>query len=145
MKSCIAAIATVRVETAGVWWPINEFGNAAYFMRYEGRADLGNTQPGDGPRYHGRGLIQLTGRHNYRVYGQALGYDLEGVPDLALDPHVSAGVFAKYWTDRNIHLSADADDWKSTRIKVNGGLNGYDGYLANINTLLAIAGGKGLL
>lgn len=146
MRSCIAAIATVRVETGGIWWPINEFGDSAYFTHmYEGRGDLGNVVAGDGARFHGRGLIQLTGRHNYHVYGTALGFDLEGSPDLALDPHVSAGVFAKYWTDRNIQGSADAGDWASTRTKVNGGLNGYPGYLENVNTLLAIAGKKGLL
>src|ERR1700704_2715751 len=55
---------------------------------YEGRKDLGNTQPGDGKRYKGRGPIQLPGRANYRAAGKALGYDLEGMPELAARPEV---------------------------------------------------------
>lgn len=146
MRSCIAAIATVRVETAGIWWPIKEFGSDAYFRSmYEGRADLGNVVAGDGARYPGRGLIQLTGRSNYRNYGNALGFDLEGNPDLALDPTVSAAVFAKYWTDRRIQAKAAAEDWVGTRIAVNGGTNGLAGYQSDINTLMVIARGKGLL
>ena len=47
---------------------------------YEGRADLGNNRPGDGVRYKGRGLLQLTGRANYKVFGDLLGVQLEGNP-----------------------------------------------------------------
>ena len=69
----VAAIATVSVETARTFRPIDEFGDEEYFTRmYENRADLGNTRKGDGARYHGRGYIQLTGRANYRAYGQKL-------------------------------------------------------------------------
>ena len=58
---------------------------------YEGRADLGNTQPGDGQRYKGRGLIQLTGRANYREAGKALNLPLEQQPELVKNDHYISG------------------------------------------------------
>src|SRR4051812_20373580 len=53
---------------------------------YEGRKDLGNVKPGDGVRYKGRGIFQLTGRVNYAAYGKRLGLDLIGRPELAGSP-----------------------------------------------------------
>lgn len=66
--------------------PIYEIGNRAYFERYQGRADLDNTQPGDGYKFRGRGLVQLTGRKNYGAAGKMLALDLLANPDLALTP-----------------------------------------------------------
>jgi cell wall-associated NlpC family hydrolase len=119
----IAAIATVVTEVGLAFEPINERGDAAYFAMYDGR--LGNTAPGDGARYHGRGYIQLTGRANYRQYGQKLGIPLERRPDLALKPKVAAAVLAQYFKDRGIHASAAKRDWQQVRKSVNGGLNGW--------------------
>jgi RHS repeat-associated protein len=59
---------------------------------YEGRLDLGNTEPGDGPKFKGRGFIQLTGRKNYQYYTDYLGLDLINNPSLAGDPQVSAQI-----------------------------------------------------
>ncbi|MEC4865712.1 MAG: glycoside hydrolase family 19 protein, partial [Jaaginema sp. PMC 1078.18] len=121
----IGLLATIRVETGG-FRPINEWGGEKYWRRYEGRRDLGNTQSGDGVRYHGRGYVQLTGRANYRSYGQKLGVDLEGNPELALDPGVSAQVLACYFKDRGVHQAAKAGDWRRVRKLVNGGYHGWD-------------------
>jgi putative chitinase len=65
--------------------------------RYEGRADLGNTQPGDGPRFKGRGLFQLTGRANYTLHGDVLNLDLVGDPTLATDPKISLLIACEFW------------------------------------------------
>jgi predicted chitinase len=95
---------------------------------YEGRQDLGNIQPGDGARYHGRGFIQITGRANYRDYGEklSLGSALEDNPDLALDPKISAKILACYFYDREIDKAANDGDWRRVRRLVNGGYNGWD-------------------
>jgi hypothetical protein len=137
-RAClIAAIATIGTEVPS-FLPINEYGGNAYFTRmYEGRRDLGNTQPGDGARYHGRGYIQLTGRANYRAYGQKLGVPLEQNPDLALQPDVAARVLARYMKDRGIDKLAARGDWQGVRRAVNGGLNGWDRFSSLVNQLSA--------
>jgi putative chitinase len=103
-----------------------EYGNAAYFARYDGRVDLGNTQPGDGPRYRGRGLIQITGRANYANIGRRLGIDLVDDPDRAAEPATSLGIACEYWTMRNINPFCDQDDELAVTWLVNGGFNGLD-------------------
>jgi putative chitinase len=91
---------------------------------YEGRKNLGNTQPGDGRRYKGRGLLQLTGRANYRKYGEALGVDLENNPTAAADPQLSLRIACEYWKDRKINPPCDSDDIVTVTLKINGGDNG---------------------
>ncbi|MBI3183627.1 MAG: glycoside hydrolase family 19 protein [Myxococcales bacterium] len=92
--------------------------------QYEGRRDLGNVEPGDGPRYKGRGPIQITGRSNYRNAGRALGLDLEGNPSLAAEPEVGFRTAAWYWNSRGINAPADGGDFDRTTYLVNGGTNG---------------------
>jgi hypothetical protein len=129
-NSCAGAIATIAIETANRWLPVRELyndppGQVAYFEHMYGmRADLGNNQPGDGARFYGRGYIQITGRANYRTYGQRIGVNLESTPDLALDPGIAAAVFASYWESRNIQEQADREDWVSVRRSVQGGSAG---------------------
>lgn len=136
----IAAAATIAVETGMKFYPINEFGGTDYFTKhYEGRRDLGNFQPGDGARYHGRGLIQLTGRINYRGTGIRIGVDLENQPDLANEPDVAVKIFVDYFASRNIAFYAQSLDWEKTRKLVNGGLNGFPEYMKHVNALLSVA------
>lgn len=107
---------------------------------YEGRQDLGNTEPGDGVRYKGRGLIQLTGRANYRDVGRRLQLPLEDQPHIAAEPVTSLKIACEYWKKRDINDSADEDDLIRVTRKVNGGLNGLEdrrNYLAKAKQALA--------
>jgi predicted chitinase len=91
---------------------------------YEGRSDLGNTQPGDGKRYKGRGYIQLTGRANYTHYGKKLGVDLAGKPELAKRPDIAADVAVAYWKERVDREAARKGDVRTVTRNINGGYNG---------------------
>lgn len=94
------ALATAWHETAGKMQPIGEFGGDAYFFRRYDRQGsrpdiakaLGNTQAGDGVRFHGRGYVQLTGRANYRRASEELGIDLIAEPERALAPDIAAKI-----------------------------------------------------
>ena len=91
---------------------------------YEGRGDLGNTQPGDGKKYLGRGYIQLTGRANYTYYGKKLGVDLAGNPELAKRPDIAADIAVAYWKERVNREAARKGDVKTVTKNINGGYNG---------------------
>jgi putative chitinase len=111
---------------------------------YEGRHDLGNTQPGDGRRFKGRGLIQLTGRANYEKYGAARGIDVtqgDNPGRVATDPGLAVDVACWFWKDRGLNALADGDDARSVTRRINGGLNGLDdrlAYLARSKAFLKI-------
>lgn len=85
---------------------------------------LGNSQTGDGSRYRGRGLIQITGRDNYRQAGQALGIDLEASPDTLELPEFAAMSAAWYWDSRRLNQLADVGKFDALTKAINGGLNG---------------------
>lgn len=96
---------------------------------YQGRVDLGNLQPGDGRKFKGRGLIQLTGRANYGEYGRAIGREAEllATPELVeTDPELCVDVAGWFWAKKNLNNLADVDDLTSLTKRVNGGLNGID-------------------
>jgi putative chitinase len=97
---------------------------------YEGRKDLGNTWPGDGVRYKGRGLIQITGRANYAACGAALGLDLVDHPELLEDPTNACRSAAWFWSTHGLNELADAGDQVRVTKRVNGGTNGLADRLA---------------
>ncbi len=121
-KRAAAYIAQVAHESCSLLYEEEIADGSAY----EGRRDLGNTQRGDGKRYKGRGLIQVTGRYNYRDCGKALGLPLEEKPELLLkDPYTNALSTGWYWKSRNINAAADAGDFRKVTKLINGGTNGY--------------------
>ena len=105
---------------------------------YEGRAGLGNTQQGDGERFKGRGLIQITGRANYTAYGKARGADYTtdgGAVLLSHDPANAVEVSCWFWKMKGLNELADQDDLVGITRRVNGGTNG----LAERGAILARA------
>lgn len=102
---------------------------------YEGRLDLGNTQPGDGKRFKGHGPIQITGRSNHQACGAALGLDLTspaptGDPRLLCTPEHGTRSAAWFWNSRQLSLLADQDWFREITRRVNGGYNGLADRLA---------------
>lgn len=104
------------------------WGPTAAQKRYEPPSDLatrlGNTKPGDGKRYKGRGPIQITGRANYRKYGGLLGYDLENNPDLAATTQVGLQAAGQFWQSNGLNELADVQDFLTITKRINGGTNG---------------------
>ncbi|AZG13864.1 glycoside hydrolase family 19 protein [Cupriavidus pauculus] len=121
-----AWLAQIGHESGGFIYTRELWGPTPAQLRYEGRADLGNTQPGDGKRFMGRGLIQITGRANYRSCGAALGVDLEANPTLLQGDALAARSAGWYWRSWGLNALADAGDFAALTRRINGGLNGLD-------------------
>ena len=94
---------------------------------YEGRADLGNTHPGDGKKFKGRGPIQLTGRSNYVAYGRDKKTDFTRGTKytlIASDPLLAVDVSCWFWTTHGLNVLADGDDIRAITKVINGGFIG---------------------
>jgi putative chitinase len=103
---------------------------------YEGRVDLGNIQKGDGPRFKGRGLIQLTGRSNYEQYGAHANLNLlkKGNESLiAKNPRYAVDASLWFWDTRNLNRYADEDNLRAVTRRVNGGFNGLEDRKSYLN------------
>jgi predicted chitinase len=96
---------------------MKEIGGSLDFKKYDPKyapkkaKALGNTKPGDGAKYKGRGYIQLTGKYNYKKAGEALGLPLEQKPELVEKPEVAAKVAVWYWNSR---VASKVDNFKNT-------------------------------
>lgn len=101
---------------------------------------LGNNQENDGWNFHGRGLIQLTGRENYANCGQALGVDLIATPNLLTIPEYAALSAGWFWNRKQLNSLADSGDFDTMTKRINGGLNGLDDRKAKIAKALSILG-----
>jgi putative chitinase len=135
-------LAQAAHESAG-FRTLEEFGGVSYWHRYEGRADLGNTQPGDGVLFHGRGIFQLTGRANYRAMGGRISMELEAVPALAAEGDVSLHTACEYWNARRLEPLADSNDIRELTRRINGGYNGLAERQAYFRRAWSIWGDKG--
>lgn len=110
---------------------------------YEGRRDLGNVQPGDGRRFKGRGLIQLTGRANYAEYGRDIQREAELLahPELLQEQtELCVDVAGWFWAKRKLNALADADDLNTLTRRINGGLNGLDDRRRLLNRARSVLG-----
>lgn len=86
--------------------------------------ELGNTEPGDGFRYRGNGVLQTTGRGNHRRVGAACGIDFEANPDLVTAPEHALKPALHEWSRSNLNSFADKNDIRTITLRINGGLNG---------------------
>lgn len=119
-----AFIAQVGHESGQLRYVLEIWGPTAQQAGYEGRVDLGNTVPGDGSKYRGRGLIQITGRANSAACGEALGLDLINQPTLLEQPQYAAMSAAWFWSTRGLNTLADLGEFVKITRRINGGLNG---------------------
>lgn len=92
---------------------------------YEGRKDLGNVQSGDGIRFRGRGLIQLTGRANYQALTDAFGVDFLANPELLEGPVYASRSAGWFWDKKKLNPVADKMDYMTITRRINGGLTNY--------------------
>lgn len=134
-----AFLAQVGHESGSLVY-VKELGGDKYFAKYDGRKDLGNTQPGDGARFAGRGLIQVTGRANYGRASQALFGDdrLLKNPELLEQPEWAAKSATWYWSTRNLNALADQDRFTDITKAINGGTNGLDDRKARYRLALSV-------
>jgi len=94
--------------------------------KYEGRKDLGNTQKGDGMRFKGRGLIQITGRANYTELSNDVGVDFVSQPMLLSMPEYAVMSACWFWKKRGLNRLADKGEFREITRRINGGYNGLE-------------------
>ena len=105
---------------------------------YGGRADLGNTEDGDGWKFHGRGVIQLTGRSNYQVCGDALSQPFTSQPSLLLEPEWACMSAGWFFNKKGLNALADQEDWTTMTKRINGGTLGLDDRINRIHKAMDI-------
>ena len=123
-KRIAAFIAQIGHESGQLKYVKEIWGPTAAQARYESRKDLGNTVAGDGSKYRGRGLIQITGRTNYIICGEALALDLINQPELLEKPQHACMSAAWFWATKGLSTLADAGQFDKITQRINGGQNG---------------------
>ncbi|KMN16866.1 lysozyme [Pseudomonas helleri] len=125
----IAAFIAQIGHESGQFRFVRELGSDQYLSKYDTGSlakRLGNTPQadGDGQKYRGRGLIQITGRANYMTCGEALALDLLNQPELLEKPQHASMSAAWYWASKGLNTLADADQFDKITQRINGGQNG---------------------
>ena len=123
-KRVAAFIAQIGHESGQLKYVKEIWGPTAAQAKYEGRKDLGSTVAGDGSKYRGRGLIQITGKNNYRACGEELGLDLIAQPELLEKPQHACMSAAWFWATKGLSTLADAGQFDKITQRINGGQNG---------------------
>lgn len=142
-----AFLAQIGHESGSLRYTTEVWGPTEAQRRYEGRKDLGNTQPGDGARFKGHGLIQITGRFNHakcRDGLRAMGLetpDFEDAPEALAEPQWAALSAAWYWHRWGCNELADAGEFEKITRAINGGLNGQADRIARHEAALAALAG----
>lgn len=107
---------------------------------YGGRMGNGVEETGDGWKYHGRGLIQLTGKENYANCGSGIGVDLLSNPNLLNTPEYAALSAGWFWNKKGLNALADAGDFETITKRINGGTLGLEDRKAKIAKALSVLG-----
>lgn len=145
-KRCAAFLAQIGHESGGLRYTTEIWGPTSAQAGYEGRADLGNTEPGDGSKFRGHGLLETTGRANHAKVRDRLRArfpektvpDFEREPERLADPEWAALAAADFWDMKGLNELADECDYMRITRKINGGTNGYDDRLARYEAALAV-------
>ena len=144
MLRTAAFVAQLAHESGEFRWLEEVWGPTPTQARYEPpnllAQRLGNTEPGDGKRFKGRGPIQITGRFNYATYGRLLGRDLVAAPALAAAPELAFAIAGLFWQQNGLNELADAGDFMKITRRINGGTNGLadrQRYYARAKTVLS--------
>lgn len=139
----VAAIATIGAESY-LFAPEREQGSEAYFRRmYEFKRALGNTEPGDGARFCGRGFIPVLGRAEYARFGKLVGADLVEDPERALEPALAARILAYDFMLKEVPKAAAEGDWVKVHRLVRGDLSGWKRFNGILIPLLKLMSEQG--
>jgi putative chitinase len=140
-----AFLAQIGHESGGLRYSTELWGPTAAQQGYEGRADLGNIHPGDGFKFRGHGLVQVTGRANHSRVRDRLRVrlgnrvpDFEAEPEQLAQPEWAAMSAADFWGDRGLNALADVSDFMRITRKINGGTNGYADRVARYEVAMGV-------
>jgi predicted chitinase len=147
-----AFLAQIAHESGEFKWMEELWGPTPAQKNYEppskSATQLGNTQPGDGKRFKGRGPIQITGRYNYQKYGDLLGIDLVNNPEKAATPEVGFRTAGLFWQRNGLNELADGEKFEAITKRINGGLTGLEDrlkYYDRAKEVLGVPETRGLL